>query len=381
MEYKKILVFTDWYLPGYKAGGPIRSMANMVKSLKGKYQFYIVCRNTDYLESKPYRDIDSDSWNILSENESVYYISSEKLAIALIKKLISTRDIEMVYINGIYSFYFSILPLIFAKKHKLKKIIVAPRGMLSNQAYSSKKLKKKLFTKVCQVFGFYKQVFFHTTSAAENFDIQKLKLKPAGIAMLPNLPPAIDKTEFVKPEKHTGELRLVSIARISPEKNTLFALQTLKYCQYRGKINFDIYGPVYHKAYWKQCLEIISQIPENIKVSYKGELDNNKVINTLLAYQFFFLPTQGENFGHSILEGFLAACPAIISNKTPWKNLEEQKLGWDIELKHELFATILQKAIDLDNEKYRLLSESSHNFALHILENGELISDYKRFLG
>jgi hypothetical protein len=34
MTKKKILVFVDWYLPGYKAGGQIRSVASMVGHLK-----------------------------------------------------------------------------------------------------------------------------------------------------------------------------------------------------------------------------------------------------------------------------------------------------------------------------------------------------------
>ncbi|MBI9061941.1 MAG: hypothetical protein JEZ14_08115 [Marinilabiliaceae bacterium] len=48
MPKKKILIFIDWFLPGYKAGGPVRSMANMVEYLMEEYDFFIVTRNTDY---------------------------------------------------------------------------------------------------------------------------------------------------------------------------------------------------------------------------------------------------------------------------------------------------------------------------------------------
>ncbi|CAN5434615.1 hypothetical protein BH10BAC1_BH10BAC1_14720 [soil metagenome] len=30
MAKKKVLIFIDWYLPGYKAGGPRQSVANLV---------------------------------------------------------------------------------------------------------------------------------------------------------------------------------------------------------------------------------------------------------------------------------------------------------------------------------------------------------------
>ena len=51
MDRPKVLVFIDWYLPGYKAGGPVRSLANLVDHLRGRVDFHIVTRNTEYTES------------------------------------------------------------------------------------------------------------------------------------------------------------------------------------------------------------------------------------------------------------------------------------------------------------------------------------------
>ena len=38
----------------------------------------------------------------------------------------------------------------------------------------------------------------------------------------------------------------------------------------------------------------------------------------------------GENFGHVFLEALAAGCPLIISNKTPWLELKEKGVGWDL---------------------------------------------------
>lgn len=35
----KILTLADYYLPGYKAGGPIRTLANMVDMLGDEFKF------------------------------------------------------------------------------------------------------------------------------------------------------------------------------------------------------------------------------------------------------------------------------------------------------------------------------------------------------
>ena len=42
MNKKKLLVFTDWYLPAYKAGGPVRSIANIVAHLKDEIDSLII---------------------------------------------------------------------------------------------------------------------------------------------------------------------------------------------------------------------------------------------------------------------------------------------------------------------------------------------------
>lgn len=373
---KRILVFVDWYLPGYKAGGPIRSMANMVSALKDSYQFFIVCRDTDYLEKVPYQDIESNQWIKISENESVHYLSSQKLTIKYIWRIIKSADTEMIYINGIYSFYFSILPLVLSKLLKIKQII-APRGMLSLQAYSSKKLKKKIFLALAKLSGFYKHLTIHVTSVEEEKDLQLVGFYNSKIVRIPNLPPNLVQNEKQNKEKIKGKLKLVSIARISPEKNTLFALQTLSKKKFEGIITLDLYGTVNDKPYWKQCVEIISRLPENIEVKYKGELNNNQVIDTLQKYDFFYLPSKGENFGHSIQESFLAGCPVIISNKTPWRNLEEKGLGWDLELDMAQFADIIQRAIDLDNNGYKVLSDFTRSFSLKLTDNKELKEAYR----
>jgi hypothetical protein len=56
----RVLVFVDWYLPGYKAGGPIRSVAALVRSLRDHCTFSIVTSDTDATERTPYPGVRSD---------------------------------------------------------------------------------------------------------------------------------------------------------------------------------------------------------------------------------------------------------------------------------------------------------------------------------
>lgn len=44
------------------------------------------------------------------------------------------------------------------------------------------------------------------------------------------------------------------------------------------------------------------------------------------------MPTFNENYGHAIVESFVAGLPVVISDRTPWRNLEKINAGWDIPL-------------------------------------------------
>ena len=74
-QKKKILIFVDWYLPGYKAGGPIRSIANMYSQLKNEYDFLIVTSDMDLHEATPYANIISDRWTKGPDGCEVIYFT------------------------------------------------------------------------------------------------------------------------------------------------------------------------------------------------------------------------------------------------------------------------------------------------------------------
>ena len=379
---KKILVFIDWYLPGYKAGGPIRSMANLVGHLNDKFEFLIVTRNIDYLETVPYPDINPDKWLNAGNNQKVLYLSGKNITRKKIRQIIKQTDFDIAYINGVYSFYFSLFPLIIFSYFAKKESIVAPRGMFSAQGLGVKIFKKKVFVFFSRLVRLYQKSIIHVTSQSEMDDIEKLKLNPQKLFFATNLPPTINKANRKITEKKPGELKLVSIARISAEKNTLFALECLQKYQYKGNIVFDLYGPVYQQDYWEKCKVIIKNLPENIKVNYCSELNNKLVVNTLSNYHFLFLPSKGENFGHSILESLMNGCPVIISNKTPWQNIEKVNAGWDINLEEsESFAQKIQEATNLDDQGYKKMSENAKNYALRKTKTEETKLAYCKLFG
>ena len=101
------------------------------------------------------------------------------------------------------------------------------------------------------------------------------------------------------------------------------------------QIEFDIYGSNDHPDYMERCEKIVATLPSNIKVRFMGAITFNRVFETLRLYHVFVLPTLGENYGHAIFESLTTGVPVIVSDQTPWRNLEQIKVGWDIPLQQK----------------------------------------------
>ena len=122
--------------------------------------------------------------------------------------------------------------------------------------------------------------------------------------------------------KDVGELRLTYIARVHPTKNTLTGIRWLS--EVKGRVIYDIYGSLEDTQYWQQCEEAISKLPENVMVNYRGVINHDAVPKTLVGYHAYYMPTTGANFGHSIVESMLMGRPVVISDQTPWTDVNGQ---------------------------------------------------------
>lgn len=364
----KILIFIDWYLPGYKAGGPIQSVSNLVEHLKNGFDFSIITRNTDYCETSPYVNVKSNEWNILENGVKVYYFSEDQLTRANVRNLIRKTEFDVVYLNGIYSLYFTLIPLFFLRKKHDKRIVIAARGMLSDGSINVKKTKKQFFIRAVKVLKLFDNVVFHATTEVEKHEIRAVFGEHIDIKTATNLGEINLNSELCKREKKSGNLKLVNVARISPEKNLLFALQALAIC--KENIDFDFYGPVYNQEYWVECKLVLNQLPENIKATYKGSIENTKVMGMLKKHHFMFMPSTGENFGHIILQSLTAGCPVIISDQTPWKNLKNNNIGWDISLKDvNKFSDTIDFCAQMNQDEFNSMSKNAHQFAQQFRNN------------
>jgi len=371
---KNILIFIDWYKPGYKAGGPIQSCANLVNHLSSFFNFSIVTRNTDFGETKPYTTVISDQWITTEKGIRIYYISKEKLNRTTLKKLLK-EQYDILYLNSLFSTYFTLMPLWYQKASE--KVIVAPRGMLGAGALAIKPFKKKLFLVLAGVLKLYSKVTWHASTLLEVNEIKNVFGKNIKVVNALNLPP-LKKLIYVSREKKVNTLKLFFLSRISVKKNLIVIFQYLKNCKPELTIQFDIIGPIEDENYWNECLkeiDLINTSNPNMSINYIGAVENDNLNKLLSTYHCMILPTFNENFGHVILDSFAAGCPVIISDQTPWKNMEAREIGWDIPLSNpEKFTNAIEAISTMNQEQFNQLSLNAFNEASAFYNDKGLIN-------
>lgn len=366
----------DWYEPGFKAGGPIRSVSNLAKALVDEYDVYVMAGDRDLRDKEPYPNIQANKW--IKRNEvNVYYLPPKRQKVGILTEIINTLAPDTVYLNSMFSVPFTITPLILAKQKKINaKIVLTPRGALQKGAIKYKTIRKKVYLFALRQFGVTKKVTIQATDKQEHTDILKYLKSDIKVAIIPNLSSELPPARPIL-NKEVGHLKIIFASRLARNKNLSFALEVLK--KVTGNVVFEVCGEFEREDYKKECHKLVEDLPENIKVVFLGTIPNKKVKEQLAKNHLFILPSEGENFGHAILEALSASVPVLISDRTPWQDIEEHNAGWGVSLDDkERFISLLEEVVNYDQESYNRLSFDVYQYALKKTENKASIVEYKK---
>lgn len=365
---RTIFISIPWFVPAYKAGGPIQSIKNLVTYFNVNLNYKIFCGDSD-VDKVALKDIRCNQWIKFNEHTDLYYNSNKNL-LNYINYWKSFSNFDYLLIVGIFSLKFNILPLLFSPS---KNKILSVRGMLHPGALSQKPIKKRLFLLFLKAIKIQNRVSFHATDETEKKYIKTIFGEKAKINIANNYP-QFNSTNCIT-SKIKGELNLISVALISPMKNHLLILKALKECL--GKIEYHIIGAIKDHHYWKLCLKEIDQMPNHIKVIYHGEKEPHNIIDFLNSSHLFILPSLSENYGHAIIEALSAGKPTITSHLTPWNHLEEKNVGFNVNLNLVELKNKIQFFIDQDNEEYQFYSKNASEYAKSIIDINKINIAYE----
>lgn len=374
MKKKRILLFADWFDPAFKAGGPIRSCVNFVLSMQEVVDIYVYTSDRDLGETSTLPSIETSKWLKYGTSAQVFYATPSDLSWKNILALVQEVRPDYVYCNSLFSKYFTIYPLLYKRLNKFNGLVVlSPRGMLKPSALMFKSRKKKVFLSVLNMLRIPERIVFHATDKVEAECVQEQFGNQTTVIEVGNFPEFISDNDTMLP-KETGKLKIVFVGRIHKIKNLLLLLKALQ--QVEGEVNLDIVGVKEDEAYWQECVDAIKKLPSAISANYLGERPHNEVHKIIRANHVFCLPTQGENFGHAIFESLAEGKPVIISDQTPWKNLETSRSGMDLPIDLKSFVEAIQTAVKWDQSQYVLWSKGAKDVAKKYVENSNLKEKY-----
>ena len=339
---------------GRASGGPSRSAQGLVAAL---------CKQG------------VDAWIYSFDGAKPWIEGVRRVEIDLVGSRSRTAELkkfDLVHIHGIWDL----------RLHKVAAMcrkagvpyVIAPRGMLEPWSLKQKWLKKRIARFIYQDRDLRLAAALHATaeSEAEQFRAlgfkNKIIVSPNGV----NVPEG--EIVVVGSRRRTVELsnssvvgrRALFVSRMHPKKGVLELVESwarVKKAKAKGlgeqwtcELVYTMNGEV-ERAYEQKVKDRILSLGmtyvegKNSAVRLRlptttnsptttsdydfiltGPLDDDAKWSAYARADLFVLPTYSENFGIVVAEALWAGVPVITTKGTPWKELEDRKCGWWIDL-------------------------------------------------
>jgi glycosyltransferase involved in cell wall biosynthesis len=368
-----ILVLLGAFWPGHEATGPNQSLIALVKGLKGNFDFKIVGRDRPFGASEPLAP--AGIWTDIGYAQIRYSPISAFLGARDLSDILRTTSHDLLLMNGFFDREFTIPALLLRYAGRVPRLptILSTRGEFGGGALVLKSRRKRIYMEFARRVNLLDGVWLHATSPQEAGDIGKSYPFSRGTFIAPNIRQLESLPAACNSRKRSSLTRLAFLGRITPVKNLHYALAVLS--RVKSEIAFDIYGPVQEKAYWQDCQRSITRLPPNITVTYRGIIANDSVGATLAGADLFFLPTCGENFGHAILDALAAGLPVLISDQTPFQNLQCSNAGWSLSLDQpEKFVEVIEAIAAMPVDERMRLRVGARDLADRMTNSGDAIA-------
>lgn len=352
----------------------MRSISNITKLLSDYFNFKIIALNRDFSCIEKYDNVISNEWNNIFSTEVFYTDHSIP-----VRKVINEAEFDLYYLNSFFSYNFSIKIIMLLRLGLIpgKKVILAPRGELGTGALSFKGIKKRVYIFISKIFRLHKNIIWHASTENEAAQIKNIFGENINCKIALDVP----ETDLLKYElknknvKQKGKLRILFLSVINRVKNLKFVIEVLN--QVNGDFILDIYGPVKDEKYWKECSELINSTNPS-KITYKSIARHDMITEIYPEYDLFFMPTLSENFGHVFFESLALGCPVLTTKNVIWTNLEDNKAGWNYDLKEQdKFVTLLEKLINCDQKEYEALTNNCRGYIRSRINENDLITSNK----
>lgn len=237
-----------------------------------------------------------------------------------------------------------------AKRGTNCKLVMQPRGTLSEYALSRSKWKKRLIGWCGQYAALRAADMWVATAESEYEDIRRAGYAQP-VAILPNgidLP--TDDIVGRNVKGCGGRRRMFFLSRIHPKKNVEMLLRC--WAGLEGKFpdwELSIVGPDKNNAY-ADNMKVLAKRLGCCHVRFEGEINGGAKYKFMAESDCEILPTHSENFGMVVAESLACGTPVICSHGAPWSGLDLNGCGWWIPTSESDFRHCMSNVMRMPRE-------------------------------
>jgi len=251
----------------------------------------------------------------------------------------------------------NIYPLKAVKNTKCR-LVISPRGTLSEYALNRSKWLKKAVWALGQGNTLKKAACLHATAETEFYDIRQKGLN-APVAIIPNGIDIPQRQERSRPDNRRKKLLFLS--RIDHKKGIDILLNAWSDVE-KFYLDWELHivGPD-NRGYLLQMQALAKDL--NIKrVFFPGPVYGDEKGREYFSADLYVLPTYSENFGITVAEALAHGVPAIVTKGAPWSGLETNNCGWWINIGKDHLVEALHQAMSKTDDDLSEMGENGRNW-------------------
>ena len=368
----KISLIAAHFYPSFYYGGPVSATWDLSNSLSDKdFDIYVSTTNANGLERL---EVEKNTYVKIKENFHVKYYHEERIdsiSLAFIFGIYNDlRNADYVYIQ--YVFHYTVIFALFFSFLLKKKVIISPRGSISEYGFSNKnKFLKKIWLKLL-VSPFLSIIDWHACSSLEELSLRKFFPK----SQIHLINDSIDFNSFQN-SKVISKVDLISkyTDRVPKSVSNIFFSMGRLHSVKRFDVLINAFS-VFIKSN-KNSKLIIAGDDYGVEDDLRNQIKNNNLEHSIFLIgsvnfndkkillnncDYFTLASDYESFGIVIAEALACGKPIIVSNKTPWNDLEQNKCGIFVSNDKYSFSKAFTDILEMDFDSKLIKNYAKMNF-------------------
>lgn len=367
----RICLVSHSFYPATCYGGPIFSTYELCKKLaKLGFKVYVSTTNANCGESLK---VEVNKFIKIEDNFFVKYYKEQityYFSISLILNLYSDiKNSDVIYIQ--YIFHYTVPLALFFSWFFNKQIIICPRASLSPWGLKWKGFFSKFFKKLWIKFFIKPFANFATWHGCSKIEITDIKNQFPKVKYF-ELSDGIDIESFKNCKKISYHQLINKYVnkRFDNISDIIFSMGRLHEIKgydnliksfallLKEKPNSKLMIAGSGNKYKNELISLIKKLSLENSVFLIGQLDDEEKKEVLSSCSVFALASHVESFGMVVLESLASGTPVVVSDKTIWKNVNEQKCGIFVSNKVDLFSKGMLKALSIKFSPYDCIAYS-----------------------